>query len=145
MLCGFQRGDLSVFEVNKKWERVEHLSKCHRNSIVSCSFLGAATKDNNYDFISADNQGVIKRHSMNVVKIFDRMMITSKTEKIFEKGNCVMKSLSLMKSVEMQPKSWWNNAKSFFTSSPSTSTTSLGKGEKSEHPNDDSGSEVDDV
>ena len=55
MIVGFMRGDIQVFEVQRKWERVAHLRKCHHFKIVFLKFFNVTHgKIDIYDALSVD-------------------------------------------------------------------------------------------
>jgi hypothetical protein len=62
MICGFERGDIQVFEIQRKWERVSHLHKCHQSRVVMVEFFHKQEgKIDVYDAISVDDQGTVIR------------------------------------------------------------------------------------
>jgi hypothetical protein len=39
MICGFERGDVQVFEVVRKWDRISHLTRCMKVRVLLCQFI----------------------------------------------------------------------------------------------------------
>jgi hypothetical protein len=90
MICGFERGDVQVYEVSKKWERISHIHKCHLYRVVHCEFFNYQEgKVDLYEALSVDSQGGIERLQYSIVNIFDKIMVNDRKETIFEKGKCV--------------------------------------------------------
>lgn len=60
MICGFERGDIQVFEIMKKWNRISHIPQCHKSKIIKVEFFNYQDgKVESYEALSVDDQGII--------------------------------------------------------------------------------------
>ena len=64
MICGFQRGDIQVYEVKNKWDRICNISKCHNSKVVRVEFFKFEEgKIKTYEALSVDERG----NNINVI------------------------------------------------------------------------------
>ncbi|CAD8193089.1 unnamed protein product [Paramecium octaurelia] len=109
MLVGFERGDIQLYEVGRKWERLHHESKLHSGKVVQVLFIPSST----IEALSLDEHGVIYKHAFTVMTVMDKYIVTHSKDKIYKNGK-----IYHIKRNPQQPKqkqsSWWNNAKNIF-------------------------------
>lgn len=78
MVCGFARGDVQVFEVHRKWDRLCHVSRCHKAPVLQCLFVGETkSKYDTYEVLSMDDGGRIIKHNFYLVTMMDKWMMKS--------------------------------------------------------------------
>ncbi|KAM3139411.1 hypothetical protein pb186bvf_008436 [Paramecium bursaria] len=110
LLVGFFRGDIQIYEINKKWEKMQHLSQVHKSRIISAEFtFELHNKVYTLEALSFDDQGILMKHSFYIVTMLDKMMVKSSQDIIYENGN--IKNQQKPPQISRQ-NSWWDSAKS---------------------------------
>lgn len=108
LLVGFARGDVQLYEIGRKWERLHHESQLHHSKVVQVLFIPSPS----IEALTLDEGGVIYKHSFVVMSVMDKMVVRHQKDKIYKNG----KIYHLRKEAVQPPQtSWWKNAKSMFT------------------------------
>ncbi|CAD8126409.1 unnamed protein product [Paramecium sonneborni] len=109
MLVGFERGDVQLYEVGRKWERLHHESQLHSGKVVSVLFIPSPM----IEALSLDEHGIIYKHSFTVMTVMDKYIVSHSKDKIYKNGKIYHIKRNPQQSKQKQS-SWWNNAKSIF-------------------------------
>ncbi|CAD8211422.1 unnamed protein product [Paramecium octaurelia] len=104
MLVGFERGDIQLYEVGRKWERLHHESRLHSGKVMQVLFIPSST----IEALSLDEHGVIYKHAFTVMTVMDKYIVTHSKDKIYKNGK-----IYHIKRNPQQPKqkqsSWWDS------------------------------------
>ncbi|CAD8212021.1 unnamed protein product [Paramecium pentaurelia] len=109
MLVGFERGDIQLYEVGRKWERLHHESKLHSGKVMQVLFIPSST----IEALSLDENGVIYKHAFTVMTVMDKYIVSHSKDKIYKNGKIYHIKRSTQQPKQKQS-SWWDNAKSIF-------------------------------
>lgn len=80
LFVGFERGDVQLYEIGRKWERLHHESQLHAGKVVSVLFLQSL------DALSLDEHGVIYKHSFTVMTVMDKYIVKVSLDKLYKNG-----------------------------------------------------------